>query len=392
VKRTIGGVLAALLLGGCAQDEGVLSMGPGSETSGLSVRLRNADGTPSIKVCVRAVDVQSWAESRARGMAVLDSQSTDDSGRAVFSALPRVRLALEAQQGSAVVHQELPAVRDSFQVLTLHNGGSIRVRLTGDVTGVRALLLRGTSQEARLQGDQSWVFPWVPQGPYTLVAWKDSTLVPLARLVVDSARTLDTVLDLRPMVLLDDFEANSVRNLIGQELGGGAWFVTGEGWQSGKSPVSIPDLAAAREPGWNGKSMHVQFQVDTSLDANYSMLGMDLAQSPDGKPQVWRNLTHADSLAFYTRGRGSLALRFLSAVSSDSCSYEVPLALSGTWHRVSVNLDTVRVVGNACPTWTEARRQVAGIGFVAHRDAELWLDDLQLYGLLPGELFSGYLW
>lgn len=386
------GALAAVLLGGCSQSDGALAMGPGSETSGLSVRLKNADGTPSIKVCVRAVYVQSWAQERAQGLAVLDSQVTDDSGRAAFRSLPAVRLALEAQQGSAVVHQEIPAERDSFQTLTLHNGGSIRVRLTGNVTGVRRLLLQGSSLEAMLQSDQSWVIPWVPQGWCTLVAWKDSSLVPLTRLYADSSHAVDTVLNLEPMILLDDFEATSIRNVIGQQVGGGAWFAIGQGWQGGKSPISTPDLASAREPGWDGKSLHVQFQVDTSSTSNYSMLGMDFAGSPDGKPQVWRNLTGIDSLTFQMRGRGSLALRFLTRVSSDSCRYETPLELSGSWNHISLNLDTVRVVGNACPTWTEARRQVAGFGFVAHRDAELWLDNLQLYGLLPGELFPNYVW
>jgi len=158
VKRVWLGALAAVLLGGCSQSEGTLAMGPGSETSGLSVRLNNADGTPSIKVCIRAVNVQSWARERAQGLAVLDSQVTDDSGRATFPSLPAVRLALEAQQGSAVVRQEVAADRGSFQALTLRNGGSIRVRLTGNVTGVRRLLLQGSSLEATLQSDQSWVY------------------------------------------------------------------------------------------------------------------------------------------------------------------------------------------------------------------------------------------
>ena len=323
---------------------------------------------------------------------LLSRRTTDDSGRVRFDSLPSTGVAFEASQGSVVVHQRINLDTARNAVLTLRNGGSIRVRLQGNNTGIHGLLLSGTNIQARLQSDGSWVMPWVPNGDYSLVIWQDQEIFPLAQVHADSAAHVDTILPVRPMIVLDDFGTRTSQNLVGARLSGGYWFAFGNG-QAEKSPISNPDLGALREPGWSGLSMHVQLQVDTSKTDPVAMLGMDLARSERGDATVTHDLSRVDSLSVMVRGRGNVALRFLVPGWRDNrCSYETPLSVDGIWQRKVVLLDTVRVIGADCPTWTTVRTQVVGLGFVAHRDAEIWLDDLTLYGQTLDRLFPGLVW
>lgn len=400
--RTTAGLLAGLVsvaLLGCGQvattspmNSPSVVMGPGSETSGYQLRLKNADGTPAIKVAVEAVAQEGWSQKITHGGVLLSRRTTDDSGRVRFDSLPSTGVAFEASQGSVVVHQRINLDTARNAVLTLRNGGSVRVRLQGNTTGIHAILLAGTNFHARLQTDGSWVIPWVPSGDYSLVIWQDQQIFSLAQVHADSAIHVDTLLPVRPLIVLDDFGTRTSQNLVGASLGGGHWFAFGNG-MAGKTPVSNPDLGALREPGWSGLSMHAQLQVDTTGADSMAMLGMDLAQSARGTATVTHDLSRVDSLSVMARGRGNVALRFLVPGWQDNrCSYETPLSLDGVWQRKVVLLDTVRVIGADCPTWTTVRTQVVGIGFVSHRDAEIWLDDLTLYGQTLDRLFPGLVW
>jgi hypothetical protein len=386
----------ALALSGCGQVATTapsVAMGPGSETSGYQLRLKNADGTPAIKVAVEAVAQDGWSQKVTHGGVVLARHTTDDSGRVRFDSLPTKGVAFEAAQGSAVVHQEISSDTAFNSTLTLRNGGSIRLCLQGNTTGIRGIYLEGTNIQARLQSDGSWVMPWVPGGDYALVVWQDDNIFALGRMHTDSARSVDTLLPVLPVILLDDFNLRTSQNLVGSHLGGGYWFAVGNGSGNGKNPVSNPDLGALREPGWSGLSLHVQLQVDTTIADSSAMLGMDFAQSAQGTATVTHDLTRVDSLAFMTRGRGNVSLRFLvPGWQENRCFYETGISLDGAWRRSAVLLDTVRVIGAGCPTWTTVRTQVTGIGFVAHRDAEIWIDDLALYGRTPNQLFPGLIW
>ena len=304
--------LWALALAGCGQVVATdpVAMGPGSETSGYQLRLKNADGTPAIKVAVEAVAQEGWSQKVTRGGVLLSRRTTDDSGRVRFDSLPSTGVAFEASQGSVVVHQRINLDTARNAVLTLRNGGSIRVRLQGNNTGIHGLLLSGTNIQARLQSDGSWVMPWVPNGDYSLVIWQDQEIFPLAQVHADSAAHVDTILPVRPMIVLDDFGTRTSQNLVGARLSGGYWFAFGNG-QAEKSPISNPDLGALREPGWSGLSMHVQLQVDTSKTDPVAMLGMDLARSERGDATVTHDLSRVDSLSVMVRGRGNVALRFL---------------------------------------------------------------------------------
>lgn len=377
--------LPSLFLGACAQmDSGTqVGMGPGSETSGLQVRLLNAKGEPARKVEVKAVAVDGWAAKAASGSTVLARATTDDSGKAWLQGLPAARIALEADLGSAVVRQELPSGNTMEQTLVLRNGGMMLFRLRGDTAGITKLLLGGTAFEARLQGDGCWVIPWTPQGSYTLIALKHGAMQPLAEIRADSLRSLDTTLTVRTTTFLDDFQTQTRQNIFGQRLGGGYWFGVAEGGPSSKSPISTPDLASAHEPGWIGSSFHVQLQVDTlTTTGNVSVLAMDFATASEGRTDVLRDLSRLDSVVFMTRGRGTVDVRLIGA---GGCPLVAPLVLPDAWKRIALGAEDFHPAGS-CQDNAELRR-IGGLGFAARHDAELWLDNLELLGISPRDLF-----
>ncbi|MEN9355261.1 MAG: hypothetical protein RL318_2586 [Fibrobacterota bacterium] len=381
-------LLIALGLGGCAQiDSGSpVATGPGSETSGLQgfkIQLRNAKGEPVRKTEVQVVAVEGWSDHVISGSAVIDRQTTDDSGRVEFDNLPKIRLSLEANLGSAVVRKELAAGSATQQTLVLQNGGMVLVRLKGDTSGIRKLMLAGTGLEAQRQSD-GWVFSWVPVGSYDLIAWRNGVITPIARVSADSLRMLDTTLKVQATTFLDDFDAPSLQNLFGTKLAGGYWFASGEGWQGGMNPISNPDLISAREPGWQAKSLHVQFQVDTTSPTNYAMLNMDLAGGGTAGFGPLRNVSTLDTVVFTARGRGTVVFQLLGA---PGCVWSADVALTGAWARIALPSSALQPSGANCVDWHVSAPSVRGLAFRTTRDAELWLDNLELKGVNPGILF-----
>lgn len=377
--------LSLLALSGCAQVDGSpVAMGPGSETSGLQIRLVNAKGEPSRKTEVKVVAVDGWNDLAAAGNTVIASRTTDDSGRVEFPSLPAIKLSLEANLGSAVVRQEVPAGSGSARTLVLRNGGMMLLRLKGDTAGIRKILLSGTALEAHQQSD-AWVFSWVPVGSYTVVAWRNGALVPIARVSADSLRMLDTTLQVQATTFLDDFDAPSLQNLFGAGLGGGSWFASGEGWQGGKNPISNPDLVSAREPGWQVNSLHVQFQVDTTSPTNYAMLNMDLGGgSGTAGFGPLRDVSALDTVVFMARGRGTVVFQLLGAAG---CVWSADVALNGAWARIALPSSALQSSGANCVDWHVPAPSVRALGFRAARDAELWLDNLELKGVNPLALY-----
>ena len=378
----------ALALGGCAQmDTGSpVATGPGSETSGLQglkIQLRNAKGEPARKIEVQVVAVEGWQSHAASGSAVIARRTTDDSGRVEFFDLPKICLSLEANLGSAVVRKEISATAEQEQTLVLRNGGMLLLRLKGDTAGIEKLLLAGTGLTAQNQSD-AWVFPWVPQGSYSLVALRNGVLTPIARVTADSLRMLDTTLQVRATTFLDDFDAPTLQNLFGTQLGGGYWFASGEGWQGGKNPISNPDLISAREPGWQAQSLHVQFQVDTTSPTNYAMLNMDLGGGGTADFGPLRDISTLDTVVFTARGRGTIVFQLLGA---PGCVWSADVALNGAWERVALPSSALQPSGANCVDWHVPAPSVRALGFRATRDAELWLDNLELKGVNPNALY-----
>jgi len=376
--------ISLLALSGCAQVDGSpVAMGPGSETSGLQIRLVNAKGEPSRKTEVKVVAVDGWNDLAAAGNTVIASRTTDDSGRVEFPSLPAIQLSLEANLGSAVVRQEVAAGAGTARTLVLRNGGMMLLRLKGDTAGIRKILLSGTALEARQQSD-AWVFSWVPVGSYDVVAWRNGTLTPIARVTADSLRMLDTTLQVQATTFLDDFDAPSLQNLFGARLGGGTWFASGEGWQGGKNPISNPDLVSAREPGWQAQSLHVQFQVDTTSPTNFAMLNMDLGGGVAAGFGPLRNVSTLDTVVFMARGRGTVVFQLLG---SPGCVWGADVALNGAWTRIALPSAALQPSGANCVDWHVSAPSVRALGFRAARDAELWLDNLELKGINPLVLY-----
>jgi len=380
-------VLSLLALSGCAQIDNAspVAMGPGSETSGLQLQIRlvNAKGEPSRKTEVKVVAVDGWNDRAAAGNTVIAHRTTDDSGRVEFDSLPAIKLSLEADLGSAVVRQELAVGASSAQTLVLRNGGMMLLRLKGDTAGIRKILLSGTGLEANRQSD-AWVFSWVPVGSYNVVAWRNGVLTPIARVSADSLRILDTTLQVQATTFLDDFDAPSLQNLFGAGVGGGSWFASGEGWQGGKNPISNPDLVSAREPGWQAQSLHVQFQVDTTSPTNYAMLNMDLGGGTAQGFGPLRDVSALDTVVFMARGRGTVVFQLLGA---NECIWSADVALSGAWVRIALPSSALQPSGANCVDWHVSAPSVRALGFRAARDAELWLDNLELKGINPLALY-----
>jgi hypothetical protein len=352
-------------------------MGPGSETSGYDIQLRNTKGEPVRKNQVLVVAVDDWTARAAKGVQVIDSGVTDDSGNVSFAALPRTDLSFESSLGSAVVRDLEPASDGGTRSLVVRNGGMLLLRIQGDTTGISKVMLQGTDFQANRQSD-AWVFPWVPGGTYQAWIWRDSVVAPLATLVADSAHSVDTTLQVSATTLLDDFEAVGDQNLFGLQIGGGYWFASGSDSGTTLAPISIPNLAQAREPGWSGRSMHIQFQVDSSSPSNYSKLTMDLGGGTETSIGPLRNVASLDTVVFMARGRGNIQFQLLGA---PGCEWTASVVLPDAWQRIAIPGSAIQASSGNCTDWHQHVPTVAGIAFRTTADAELWLDNLEFRGV-----------
>lgn len=169
-------------------------------------------------------------------------------------------------------------------------------------------------------------------------------------------------------VLVDDFEHGSLRNLIPDTS---LWYSAA----SESCTVTSPALSAAGH-GRSGTAIGIGYRAPQQL-YRYSLLGTRLGPGP-------RSLRSLDSLVFWARGSGVLAVAFdhLSGTTGPK-AWKTAIALDTAWRRVRirpVDLDSADGVGDNAG-WKTVRDSVTHLSFLANTGSELQIDDVRLHGI-----------
>jgi len=379
--------VAAVLVVGCSSDErGV--QGPGSETSGFSARVVDADGRAVPGVAVRAVALdRSWQEFAAQSRDPVVGRGVSDSAGVVrFGLVAGVRrVALEIGDSDRAGRVELEAEAGASGRLAIETGAGLRIaaQVPGEVVG--GVGLAGTGYTAMRDASGAWVFRGVAAGRYTAVALTDSGMALLGRIELGSGGTLDTALSAdADSVLLEDFAFAPVRNRYGGLLGAGWWYTTTDSGYGGKSTVAPSDPSAALVPCADGNCLEMAFRIDTASSANFALVGLDLDRSYDAAGAVrLADLSKVVALRFHALGRGSVAVQihYGSPGAYATCASEV--VLDSNWSAREVRMDAM-----ACDApSSKAPAKAIGITFLAQKDLDLRLGRIVLVGAGPRSVF-----
>lgn len=192
--------------------------------------------------------------------------------------------------------------------------------------------------------------------------------------------------------LLDDFDGDEGQGRLTPLLDG-AW------WGRWNDTSAIPDSARtwAGTPGlatdssaYLGKSLRVKMKVGAPLGADPTRVrSAGLVLKVGGledldSASVWHPLEKVDSVVFVCKGTGTVEFQLKARDASTHAIglFKKRIVLDSAWTRVALVPGDFQVPAGL--GWSTA--QVRELYWVSGSDAELWLDEVELSGVLPTEL------
>ena len=180
-------------------------------------------------------------------------------------------------------------------------------------------------------------------------------------------------------ITLIDFENGLASNLKAPALTG-KWRLN---WQGDSVVTSNPlpeSTVQGLEEAGSGREGTAFHWTSESKNGSWSYIGLWISE-----PQRHSNLEALDSVEFYIRGQGSYAFSFESQGEESLkgkalFNSEVD---SEEWKRIVVKPGDFDVGDSAWANlgWEMVSHQVTNINISAFREAELWVDDIKIYGV-----------
>lgn len=168
-------------------------------------------------------------------------------------------------------------------------------------------------------------------------------------------------------VLVDDFERGSLRSQLPDS---GSWYCR----PGDSGAVVAPSLVNAGK-GRSGTALHMAYTAKV-----FALIGLNL-----GGHRCFRSL---DSLVFWARGAGKIYPAFdnLDPQASGKAWTHIQLD-SSKWTRICIrpqDLDSANGIGGNVG-WLAVRDRVTNLTFLVGGGHDLYLDDIRLYGMDPGD-------
>lgn len=372
MKKVLALFVCMILAAACSEDS-VAGRGIWDETeNGLAVIVTGESGSPVVGAKVRLV---------RRTASVADSAVTNSEGLARFE---RPTFAGYAEVASAAgVARSAFASGDSSVSSKLE----IPAQISGQIISQNGnfpseLYLYGTSYRALVSQNGTFSFDSLPQGDYALLAPADTAFEYLANLDLNArAKSVEVQTPAKDSVLIDDFEDARGTNLFYPLTGGGWWFSKADSGTVSPSPLEKGFVKS--EESWNGtQSFHQKFTLDSAASA-YAFCGFDIGVSHLIDSLISYDMSGVDSVTFYVRGRGHLAMQlggYDSAGTAVTWTYEFDIPSEIEWERVSV------VLGEDSD-WQKISGRMKTINFFMWNSTDLWLDEFVFHGISASELF-----
>lgn len=374
-------VLFVVLLFACSQDR-QSGKGVWDETeNGVAVLVLDSIGKPLGSAKVRLIPIQDWSSQVASGAnPVSDSAEATEDGQA-FVKGSRWPAALEVEKGDLVARIILNGPNDTHEV-SMKKGTELAGSVIDDGTGLPdQMRIAGSTFQAKVGMDGHFLFPSVPDGEMMLVAAKQQALTTMRSFKVKSNETL--ILDSLPMlnareVLLDDFSDEISANLFFYLTGMGWWYTYADS-TSEVVPSNVSDAMG------NGE-LHAILKPDTLDMTSIAMVGVDIEGSVLAADLSYarHDFSLMDSLCFMAKGEGLIQFQ-VSGIDSmgEKTNTYAEFTLVPTWNRYCFEKTDFL-------NWNLIGENVAGIGFAAQHYAEIWLDQIVIYGMTEQEIFSSF--
>lgn len=158
------------------------------------------------------------------------------------------------------------------------------------------------------------------------------------------------------------------------------WFLAWQG-DSVISSTPVPDSAAngLESAGANREGTAFHWKSEAK-NGSWSYVGLWISE-----PEKYTDLSALDSVEFYIRGKGSYSLSFESQGEGSlkgKALYKGEID-SEEWERIAVKPSDFIEGDSAWANlgWDMVRHQVTNINISAYREAELWIDDIKVYGV-----------
>lgn len=367
-----------LLILGCGQEKHS-GKGVWDETeNGVAIVVKDQQGNPIKGARVRLIPLQNWHSQVSMGESpVLDSAIASDKGEATVAgtAWPA---ALEVEQGNLVGRIILYRALES-QSITLQHGTALSGTLQGSPQNLPAYVrIAGSTARAQVGVDGTFAFPSLPSGDLLLVGEGNQSLSALQSVNVPASEavTLDSIpVFSSTQILLDDFADDIAANRYFYLTGNGWWYVYADSG-SAVFPSNVQDAVS-------DGVMHVQLQPDSTRETAFSMVGFDLNGSllSEDHSLATHDLSALDSLCFQAKGTGQIMVQITGQDSLDSADHvNATVTLGEQWQSYCL-------APASFPDWDALRKRVAGIAFASQKPAELWLDQIQIFGITEQDLF-----
>jgi hypothetical protein len=289
--------------------------------------------------------------------------------------------ALEVEKGDLVARIILSGPNDTQEV-TMKKGAELAGSVIDNGTGLPdQMRIAGSTFQTKVGKDGQFLFSSVPDGEMMLVAAKQQTLTTLRSVKVksDEALTLDSlpIANARE-VLLDDFSDEFSANLFFYLTGMGWWYT----YADSTSEVVPSNVTNAMSNG----ELHALLKPDTMDITSIAMVGMDIEGTvlSSDLSLAMHDFTMMDSLCFMAKGEGLMQFQ-VSGIDSlgEKTNTYAEFTLVPTWSRYCFEKTDFL-------NWNLIGENVAGIGFASQHYAEIWLDQIVIYGMTEQEIFKSF--
>jgi hypothetical protein len=311
---------------------------------------------------------------------MLDSATSDATGWVRFPTLPGGGdERFEAQSGTSMGWDEAWG-RDSFGVVL---GAARWTELRFGDGAPREVWAVRTSLRAAVTGGVARML--LPRGVPTGIAGVDSGALRPAGTSTGLSDSVRLRWD-RERFLVADFDGDLSRTLPGALVGGGWWYASNDSFTGGGSrflPLGVEaDLQLAQAPAessWSGRSLRLVYDADTTFEARFLTTGFLFGASGTST----RNLSCLDSVAFMARGSGSFVLKTQLPPGSEGVQKGTTFDAPSDWTRMAIPASGF--LGADAPP--SILQRLTGLQFLSTDSGELWLDDIELVGCRPEEVY-----
>ena len=377
--------LLGLLTYSCNTANKVAGGSPGETTNGITALAVDAAGKPALaKVYLYNLET----------VAKIDSLQTDSTGSFHFSNLGLQSYGIEIINGDSSQMNWTPnpslapdttTKKESF---ALHSTGALTV--TSDSTGdtVSLLQLVGSPYHAR-RANNIFTLHKIPQQTYLLADNNGH----FGGIVKVSTSTQATAHFWASGVPIENFDAGTQHPLFAPFWPGSfwLWWLGADSTTSAVSPTSSANFTKALvdSGAWSGKSLRIQYKMDTSQGRSYQWIGFRLGAK--------LNLTNLDSVSMMVKGNGlvQVGLEHLLDTAADPTGlypstnpYQKAVwqdSATTTWRRVVFRMSD-STVSPTNTTWNSIADRVDQLSVFFLNETDVWIDDITFYGISPLQL------